>query len=96
VCVLAANAPLVAASNSKHCNPQPAVFPSLAQRTAGLNLGPVIASVGGVGVVVGFATQGLLMNAISAIALVSGGVFGVWTWVGWLEAGLPQARIAGC
>ncbi|KAI3427237.1 hypothetical protein D9Q98_007172 [Chlorella vulgaris] len=35
----------------------------------GLNLGPVIASVGGVGVVVGFATQGLLMNAISAIAL---------------------------
>lgn len=38
--------------------------------SAGINLGPVIASVGGLGVVVGLASQRLLMNAASAIALV--------------------------
>lgn len=37
---------------------------------AGINLGPIIASVGGLGVVVGLASQRLLMNAASAIALV--------------------------
>ncbi|KAL4458610.1 hypothetical protein ABPG75_013475 [Micractinium tetrahymenae] len=37
----------------------------------GINLGPIMASVGGLGVVVGLASQRLLMNAASAIALYS-------------------------
>lgn len=41
---------------------------------AGINLGPVVASVGGLGVVVGLASQRLLMNAASAIALVRVGM----------------------
>lgn len=51
----------------KSCHPRP-VLPS----HAGINLGPIIASVGGLGVVVGLASQRLLMNAASAIALVGG------------------------
>ncbi|KAI7844124.1 hypothetical protein COHA_002262 [Chlorella ohadii] len=55
----------------------------------GINLGPIIASVGGLGVVVGLASQRLLMNAASAIALYSARPFVVGDEVHLLAGGSP-------
>ncbi|PRW56732.1 mechanosensitive ion channel [Chlorella sorokiniana] len=55
----------------------------------GINLGPIIASVGGLGVVVGLASQRLLMNAASAIALYSARPFVVGDEVHLLAGGAP-------
>ena len=41
----------------------------LGSLTAGINIGPLMASVGGIGLAVGLATQNLAANVVAALAL---------------------------
>lgn len=59
----------------------------------GINLGPIMASVGGLGVVVGLASQRLMMNAASAIALYSARPYVVGDEVHLLSG--PTAAVMG-
>ncbi|KAL4429384.1 hypothetical protein ABPG77_005158 [Micractinium sp. CCAP 211/92] len=58
----------------------------------GINLGPIWASVGGLGVVVGLASQRLMMNAFSAIALYSARPYVVGDEVHLLQGPRPQVK----
>jgi small-conductance mechanosensitive channel len=55
----------------------------------GINVGPLMASVGGIGLAVGLATQSLAANVVSALALYSGRPFVVGDRIQLLAGGAP-------
>lgn len=44
---------------------------------AGINIAPLLASVGGLGLAVGLATQSVAQNVVAAVSLYSGGPFSI-------------------
>lgn len=55
--------------------------------TAGINIAPLLASVGGLGLAVGLATQSVAANVVAAVSLYSGGPFSIGDQVELWSAG---------
>lgn len=67
-------------------HPSPA-SPPASLPDAGVNVGPLVASVGGLGVAIGLATQSVAQNVVGALSLYSGAQFVVGDRVQLMAAG---------